>query len=206
MGPSRASRGCRADARGPRTARRRRQSSAPRKRRSPRLRGRSDRAPPSPPPPNKPRSPLRRRGLRQHRADYIGMLDVELAFPEALESDVVIAAQHRVALAFGVEHAAGGQGRVPDLLRTADHQTAFSGLAAAVHVAVADPPPLMCVALFLDHPSAVIDPGGAEKARDVKDVRQPIDANREVALELVGEILRQIGIGALVVDIGRDSS
>src|SRR6516165_12278397 len=47
--------------------------------------------------------------LRQHRADHLGMLDVERAFPEALESDVVIAAQHRVALALGIQHAAGGE-------------------------------------------------------------------------------------------------
>src|SRR6516165_6723526 len=97
------------------------------------------------------------------------MLDVELALPEALESDVIIAAQHRVALALGVEHAAGGEGRVPDLLRAADHETAFSRLAAAVHVAVAHPPPLMCVALFLDHSAIVVDPGRAEKARNVEN-------------------------------------
>src|SRR5215472_8791844 len=35
---------------------------------------------------------------------------------------------------------------------------------------------------------------------------QPIDVNREVAFELVGEILRQVGVGALVVDVGRDGS
>src|ERR1700740_1176095 len=93
--------------------------------------------------------------LRQHRADHLGILDVELAFPEALESDVVIAAQHCLALAPGVEHAAGGERRIPDLLRAADHETAFSRLAAAVHVAVANPPPLVRVALFLDHPAAV---------------------------------------------------
>src|SRR6516225_3708678 len=51
-------------------------------------------------------------GFRQHRTDHIGILDVELALPEALEDDVVIAAQHRVALALGVEHTAGGEGRI----------------------------------------------------------------------------------------------
>src|SRR5271167_2354238 len=48
-------------------------------------------------------------GLLQHRADHTGILDVELTFPEALESDVVIAAQHRVALLLRVEHAACGE-------------------------------------------------------------------------------------------------
>src|ERR1700730_5411315 len=59
----------------------------------------------------------------------------------------------------------------------------------------------MRVALFLGHPAAVIDPRRAEKARDVQHIGQPIDANRKVALQIVDEILRQIGIGAFVIDI-----
>src|SRR5256885_15827675 len=49
--------------------------------------------------------------LRQHGADHGGVLDVELALPEALEGQVVIAAEHPIALALGAEHAPGGKGR-----------------------------------------------------------------------------------------------
>src|SRR6266481_3159407 len=143
-------------------------------------------------------------GLRQHGADHGGILDVELALPEALEGQVVIAAEHRIALALGVEHAEGGKVRVPDLLRAADHQAVLSRLAAAIHIAVPNPAPLMRVALLLEHPAAVVDPRRAEKARDIEDVREPIHANREVALQIIGEILRQIGVGALVIEIDRD--
>src|ERR1700730_13659411 len=142
-------------------------------------------------------------GLRQHSADHGGILDVELAFPEAFEGQVVIAAEHCIALPLGVEHAAGGKARVPDLLRAADHQAVLSRLATAIHIAVANPAPLMRVALFLDHPAAGIDPRRAEKARDVEDVREPIDANREVALQIIGEILRQVGVRTLVVAVDR---
>src|SRR5262245_27246446 len=51
-------------------------------------------------------------GLGQHAAHNGDVLDVELAFPEALEGHVVIAPEHRIALALGVEHAAGGEARV----------------------------------------------------------------------------------------------
>src|SRR6266404_1683726 len=140
-------------------------------------------------------------GLGQNGGDNGGIFDVELALPEALEGHVVIAAEHSITLALGVEHAAGGEARVPDLLRATDNQAAFSGLAAAIQIAVSHPPPLMRVAHFLGHPAAVIDPRRAEKARDVQHIGQPIDANREVALQIVDEILRQIGIGAFVIDI-----
>jgi hypothetical protein len=62
------------------------------------------------------------------------------------------------------------------------------------------------VALLLDHPAIVVDPGGAEKARDIEHVRKAIDADRKVPLEFVGEILRQIGIGALIVAVHRDGA
>src|ERR1700730_7103869 len=62
----------------------------------------------------------------------------------------------------------------------------------------------MRVALFLEHLAAVVDPGRAEKARDVEDVREPIEANREVALQIIGEILRQVGVRTLVVAVDRD--
>src|SRR4029077_17324643 len=45
-------------------------------------------------------------GFRQHRVDHIGVLDVEFTLPEALEDGVMITAQDRIALTFGVEHAA----------------------------------------------------------------------------------------------------
>src|SRR5262249_15003029 len=118
----------------------------------------------------------------------------------------MVAAQHGVPLALGVEHAAGRESRVPDLPRAQDHQTAFSRLAAAIHIAVANSPPLMRVTLFLDNSAVLIDPSRTKKARNVEYVGQPIDVNREVAFELVGEILRQVGVGALVVDVGCDGS
>ena len=56
-------------------------------------------------------------GFGEHRCDDGRVLDVEFAFPEALEGDVDVAAQRVVSLAFGVQHAGGGQRRIPDLLR-----------------------------------------------------------------------------------------
>jgi hypothetical protein len=64
----------------------------------------------------------------------------------------------------------------------------------------------MRIALFLDHRSTVVDPGRAEKARDVEDIGEPIDLDPEVAFELVGKVLRQISVGALVVGICCDGS
>src|SRR5262249_43889120 len=118
----------------------------------------------------------------------------------------MVAAQYRIPLALGVEHAARCESRVPDLPRAADHQTAFSPLAAAIHIAVAYSPPLMRVTFLLDNSAVLIDPSRTKKARNIEHVGQPIDMNREVAFELVGEILRQVGVGALVVDVGRDGS
>ena len=45
-------------------------------------------------------------GFGQHRADHIGIFDVELTLPEALEDGVMVTAQERIALSFGIEHAA----------------------------------------------------------------------------------------------------
>src|SRR5690348_16780002 len=118
-------------------------------------------------------------GFRQHPADHADILDVELALPEAFEDRVVIAAEDCLTLALRVHHAAEGERRIPDLLRAADDEIPFAGLPAAIHAAVAHPAPLMGVALLLRDMAAVVDPGGAEKARDVQAVRQPIDAHRK---------------------------
>src|SRR5262249_18002037 len=98
-----------------------------------------------------------RAGLCQNGADDIGLLDIDLGVPEGLEDDVVVPAQHRIALAIGVQHAAERYLRIPDLLCAADHETAFSRLPAAVHIAVAHAPPLMCGALLLDHAATIVD-------------------------------------------------
>src|SRR5262249_13436982 len=63
--------------------------------------------------------------FREHGPDDGGILDVELALPEAFKCQIMVAAQHRVSLPLRVEHAARGDGRVPDLLRSADDETAF---------------------------------------------------------------------------------
>jgi len=70
----------------------------------------------------------------------------------------VIAAKDAAALPLGVKHAARGDRRIPDFLRAADHQPAFAGLPAAIHIAVADAPPLMRGALFFQHPAVVVYP------------------------------------------------
>src|SRR5260370_3186240 len=53
-----------------------------------------------------------RPGFAEHAGDDGRVFDVELALPEAREGDVLILPQHVVALAFGVEEAAGREGRV----------------------------------------------------------------------------------------------
>src|SRR4029077_20567967 len=78
----------------------------------------------------------------KHLGDDNGILDVELAPPEALEDDVVIAAQDCVAMALREQHAAQRNLRIPDFLRPADHQPALTRLAPAIHVAVPDAAPL----------------------------------------------------------------
>src|SRR5215472_3058908 len=112
----------------------------------------------------------------QHAADHRDIFDIELALPEAFEDRVVVAPKHRVALAFRMQHAGQGEARIPDLLRTADHQSAFARLAAAIHVAVAHSAPLMGVALLFDNAAALVEPGGAKEARNVEPIGQPIDA------------------------------
>ena len=86
----------------------------------------------------------------------------------------------------------------------ADGEAAQVGLAAAVHVAVLDAPPLVRVARLLEHGAVGVDLGAAEVGRDVERVGQPVDAGAGVALELVGQVLGEIGVGALVVGVGLD--
>ena len=62
----------------------------------------------------------------------------------------------------------------------------------------------MSIALFLDDPAAVVEPGGSEKARDIEPIGQPIDVHRKVPLQFINEVLRQIGVGALVVGVCRE--
>ena len=143
--------------------------------------------------------------LRQNGGDDGDVLDIQLAPPEALEHRVVVAAEYRIARALRVQHAGGGECRIPDLLRAANHQSAFARLAATVHVAVAHAAPLMRVAVLLQHAAISIDARRSEKAWNVEHVGQPFQPHRKIALELVSEILRQIGVGALVVDIDRDA-
>src|SRR5215472_2000251 len=145
-------------------------------------------------------------GFGQDGGNDIGILDVELALPEALEYRIVIAAKDAVALPLGVQHAARGDRRLPDFLRAADHQPAFASLPAAIHVAVTDTPPLMRSALFFEHAAAVVDARGAHEAREVEIVWQPIGAHPAVALELVDKVLCEIGVRALVVDIDREGA
>ena len=143
-------------------------------------------------------------GFGEHRCDDGRVFDVEFAFPEALEGDVDIAAQRVGALALGVQHAGGGERRIPDLLRAADHEAALSRLPPAIHVRIPDPPPLVRVAVLLDDAALRVEPCRAEIARDVEDVGQPVEADVEAAFEIAGRVLREIGVGAFEVDIDRD--
>src|SRR5580704_2925247 len=62
----------------------------------------------------------------------------------------------------------------------------------------------MGVPLFFDDAAIIVEPGGAEKARNVELIRQPIDAHRKVPFQFIDEVLRQIRVGALVVDVDGD--
>ena len=143
--------------------------------------------------------------FRQNGGDDGDILDIQLAPPETLEHRVVVAAEHGIAGALRIQHPRRGQRRIPDLLRPANYQPAFARLAATVHVAVAHATPLMRVAVLFQHTAIRIDARRAEEARDVQHVGQPFQPHRKIALQLVGEVLRQIGVGALVVDIHRDA-
>jgi hypothetical protein len=56
---------------------------------------------------------------------------------------------------------------------------------------------LVRVAVLLDDAPRFVEPGRAKKARDVEPIGQPIEANWEVPRELVGGVLREIGVGLL---------
>src|SRR5215472_16327456 len=144
-------------------------------------------------------------GFGQDGGNDVGVFDVELALPEALELRVMVTSKDAVALPLGVQHAARGDRRIPDFLRAADHQPALARLASAIHVAVADAPPLMRGALFFEHAAAVVDARRAHKAGEVEIIGQPIGAHAAVLLKFVNEVLCEIGVRALVIDIDRES-
>src|SRR5262249_34355668 len=50
----------------------------------------------------------------------------------------------------------------------------------------------------------VVDARGAHEAREVEIVGQPIGVHAAVLLELVNQVLREIGVRALVVDVDRE--
>ena len=111
--------------------------------------------------------------------------------PEALEDRVVIAAEDRISGLLGEQHACSRERGVPDFLGPPDGQAALSGLAAAIHVAVADAPPLVSVAVLLKNRAGGIHPGGAEEAGDVQDVGTPVEPDSVVLLKFVGKVLGQ---------------
>src|SRR5579859_3613464 len=131
------------------------------------------------------------------------ILDVEFAFPEALEDCIVVSSEYPGAGATGVQHAGGGERRIPDLLWAADDQAAFARLAAAIHVAVADAAPLMGVAAFLQHGAVSGDACRTEIGWNVQHIRQPFDAHLQVSFQLVGRVLRQIRVWTFVVRVDR---
>src|SRR5262249_12943954 len=109
--------------------------------------------------------------------------------------------EHLVALPLGVQHTAQRDCRIPDLLSAADREPAFAGLTAAIHIAVAHAPPLVRSALLFEYPTAVVYARRTHEVREVEIIGEPIDAHATVLLELVDEVLREIGVRALVVDI-----
>src|SRR5215471_7036916 len=145
-------------------------------------------------------------GFGEHGGYDRRVLDVELAFPETLEGHVVIAPEHSVVLLLRVEHADQRERGIPDLLRAADHEATFARLPPAIHVAVFDAAPLMRVPAFLDDPAPLVEARRAEEARDIEPIGEPIEADGEVAGELVGGILGEIGVRALVIDIDHDGA
>ena len=111
-----------------------------------------------------------------------------------------------VAVVLGVQHADVAQRRVEDVARPADRQPAARGLAAAVHVAVFDAPPLVGVAPLADDLSGVVHLGGAQELGDVERQREKIDADRILLFELERLFLGQVGVGAFVIEIVGDGA
>src|SRR5262249_49534418 len=105
---------------------------------------------------------------------------------------------------FRVEHADIGERRVEDLARAADDEPAPVRLTAAVHVAVFDPPPLMRVAVFFNDLAGAVQGGAPEVGWNVERVGQPLERDAGLTRKIVGEILRQIRIRALIVAVDLD--
>ena len=55
-----------------------------------------------------------------------------------------------------------------------------------------------------EHVADSIDFGAAEIGRDIERVRQPFDRDAGLPFELIGEVLREICVGTLVVAVDRD--
>src|SRR5262249_15177279 len=142
-------------------------------------------------------------GAAQHVGKGGGALDVQVALPETLENLVVVGA--KAALPLGVQQPDAGQCGVPDLLRPANGETDAVRLSTHVHVAVADPTPLMGIAILCQDAALGVDPGAAQIGGNVEDVGQPVDLDPGVTLQPIGRILRQIGVGTLVIDIERQA-
>ena len=116
----------------------------------------------------------------------------------------LIAAEHRIARTLRKQHARRSQRGIPDLLRSTDHQPTLAGLASTIHVAVAHAAPLMCVPVLLQDAPVRIDAREAEETRDVQHIGQALEPHREIALQAIRRVLRQIRIGALVIGVERD--
>src|ERR1700693_1419365 len=61
-------------------------------------------------------------------------------------------------------------------------------------------------ALRLDELASVVHSCRAHEIGEVEIVWQPVEADRKVTLQLVGEVLRQIGVGAFEIGINRDGA
>src|SRR6185436_19916678 len=140
--------------------------------------------------------------LLQHGGQCNRRLDVELAFPEAIKHPVVIAAEDAVPLR--IQHADIREGRIEDLARAADREAAQVGFAAAIHVAVLDPPPLVSVLCLFQDVALRVDLGTAEIRRNVERVRKPLERDAGLLLELVREVLGEERVRALVVAVEPD--
>jgi hypothetical protein len=55
----------------------------------------------------------------------------------------------------------------------------------------------MRVAVLLDDAAALVEAGRAEKARDVEPIGEPVEADPEIARQLVSGVLCEISVGLL---------
>ena len=85
-----------------------------------------------------------------------------------------------------------------------NRQTAPRGLAAAVHIAVFHPPPLMGVPLLGHDFARVIDLGRTQKFGNVQRQRQKVYRHIELVFELKSFRLGKVGVRALIIKIMGD--